>query len=569
MKNKILILICCLISCLSIITHVYAADGDPVSGEINVSANIVRSTTSLIVSPVAGYYHDQISLSANLTDTIYNEPVVGKNIIFSVSGVIVGNATTNSFGVASLSYNIGQDSGAYSISASFAGDDVYFGSEGLGTLTVNFSPTQLTVASVSGKNGDTVTLSANLTNTHLNNPINAKQIYFSVNGIPVGSSMTDSHGIAMYDYKITQNPGAYNISAVFNNDPIYVGSSGSGILTVNTIPVPTPPEENKIIAAIEEIKKITEAIADSNAGKTAIVSSTVAVAAAVGASAIISASVNLPFLLTSPLISLINYLLYLFTSLLSYLGIYKHSRKWGRILDSASKKPIAGAVVQLYETEFNRLIQTTVSDKLGRFSFLTKPGDYFIKVTKEDYTYPSVIFRQGYHGEVIRLKQYGKMNLEIYIDFKTQTLATKIKVLNKILFVLRYVTIPLLVLGTFLSAVFVIATARPLDIIVFCSYGLIWIVEALKLFQVRSVGHIYAVTSNKPLDLSIVRLFDESTGRLITTQVSDSMGRFSILAKQGVYRLTVLRDGFKPFEKKNVRLSQAGSIDTNIFLQKI
>lgn len=568
MKMRILILLLSLLSTLGIITHTFAADGDPISGDVNINANVNRSVTALSVSPTVGYYSDQIVLSANLTDTDYNEPVVGKVVNFVVNNVAAGSATTNSLGVASLNYIITQNSGAYSVAASFLGDEVYFASSGNGTLTVNFSPTSISVSSVSGKNGDTVSLSASLLNTHLNAPISGKQIYFSVNGIQIGSSLTDYRGIAIYDYKITLDPGSYNISVVFNNDPIYLGSTGLGLLTVNQPPAPIPPEENKIIAAIEEIKKVAEVIAESKAGQAAIVSSTAAAAVVVGTSAIISAGVNLPFLLTSPLVTLANYLLYLFTSLLSYLGIYRHSRKWGRILDSVNKKPIGGAVVQLYETEFSRLVQTTVSDNNGRFSFLTKPGSYFIKVTKESYAYPSVLFKEGYHGEVVRLKQYGKMNLEVYIDFETQTLATKIKVLNKILFILRYATFPLLILGTFLSAIFVFAAATPLNIIVFLLYGLIWIIEALKLFQVRSVGHIYAVTNKKPLDLSIVRLFDENTGRLVTTQVSDSRGRFSLLVNQGVYTLTVSRDGFAPFEKKNVKLQRAGSIDTNIFLRK-
>lgn len=65
--------------------------------------------------------------------------------------------------------------------------------------------------------------------------------------------------------------------------------------------------------------------------------------------------------------------------------IFRHFKKqnepsaYGIILD-AEKKPIANCVVRIFETKYNKLIASTLTDTHGRYGVLIGPGTYVIKV---------------------------------------------------------------------------------------------------------------------------------------------------------------------------------------------
>ena len=73
---------------------------------------------------------------------------------FSVDGIAVGTAVTNSYGIASLTYWIpaGMTLGGHTITANFAGTTYYNASTGAGTLQVKANTT-VTAASVTGQRG--------------------------------------------------------------------------------------------------------------------------------------------------------------------------------------------------------------------------------------------------------------------------------------------------------------------------------------------------------------------------------------------------------------------------------
>lgn len=190
--------------------------------------------TAVAVNPVTGHHGDLVNLVATLTDTHNNLPVSGKIVNFTVNGVSAGSAITDASGVATLfNYLITQNVGSYTILAEFVQDTVYAGSSNTSTLTVNGIPTSLTVDNVIGNKGQTVDLKATLVDTaHGNTPISGKTVTFTVNGVPVGSAVTDANGIATLSYFVDLVGGIYNIDAQFAADNIYMGSTGTGTLKV-------------------------------------------------------------------------------------------------------------------------------------------------------------------------------------------------------------------------------------------------------------------------------------------------------------------------------------------------
>jgi len=83
------------------------------------------------------------------------------------------------------------------------------------SLTFNVkTPTNLTVNSLSGNKGKTVTLNAVLKD-YYGTPLNSKTVEFYVNNVKVGENSTDVNGLAVFNYNITQISGIYNITAKF------------------------------------------------------------------------------------------------------------------------------------------------------------------------------------------------------------------------------------------------------------------------------------------------------------------------------------------------------------------
>ncbi len=98
---------------------------------------------------------------------------------------------------------------------------------------ISCRPTALSVADVSARIGETVTLAATLSQGGA--PVLGRQIAFSVDGTPAGSAATDGSGVAALGYVIPEGAGAgvRTIVAAFAGDDLYAPSSGSGTLTVD------------------------------------------------------------------------------------------------------------------------------------------------------------------------------------------------------------------------------------------------------------------------------------------------------------------------------------------------
>jgi len=98
-------------------------------------------------------------------------------------------------------------------------------------LTTLAAPTSITVGDVRGNKGDTVTLSATLTD-HNSDPVVSATVEFWVDGVKVGESNTGSDGTAIFNYPITETPGNHTLQAVFNGNTFYQGSNTTGNLYV-------------------------------------------------------------------------------------------------------------------------------------------------------------------------------------------------------------------------------------------------------------------------------------------------------------------------------------------------
>lgn len=83
-----------------------------------------------------------------------------------------------------------------------------------------------------------------------------------------------------------------------------------------------------------------------------------------------------------------------FCILLIHTGLYLFFRRlhgahrppsWGLVSDKKTRKPLPKAVVRLFESKFNRLLETQVTDRSGRYGFLASKNAYYLTAEAKGY----------------------------------------------------------------------------------------------------------------------------------------------------------------------------------------
>jgi hypothetical protein len=60
-------------------------------------------------------------------------------------------------------------------------------------------------------------------------------------------------------------------------------------------------------------------------------------------------------------------------------------KSWGIVYDEKTKEPISLAIVRIFETRFNKLLETQVTDGKGRYAFLVGKNRYQLLTEKQGY----------------------------------------------------------------------------------------------------------------------------------------------------------------------------------------
>lgn len=77
--------------------------------------------------------------------------------------------------------------------------------------------------------------------------------------------------------------------------------------------------------------------------------------------------------------------------LLAQIGIYllfrrlavpTKAKSWGIAVDSRTRKPIAGVILRIFDKRFNKLLETQVTDKNGKYGFLVRRNIYYVIAEK-------------------------------------------------------------------------------------------------------------------------------------------------------------------------------------------
>ncbi len=60
-------------------------------------------------------------------------------------------------------------------------------------------------------------------------------------------------------------------------------------------------------------------------------------------------------------------------------------KRWGIVYDAENKAPLHQAIVRIFDTRFNKLLETQVTDRNGRYAFLVGKNEYQLLTEKEGY----------------------------------------------------------------------------------------------------------------------------------------------------------------------------------------
>ncbi|MBI2484082.1 fibronectin type III domain-containing protein [Candidatus Uhrbacteria bacterium] len=258
-----------------------------------------------------------------------------------------------------------------------------------------------------------------------------------------------------------------------------------------------------------------------------------------------------PTLYTSAL-NWYHYLHHLISMLLTWVGLRKRRKPWGVVYNAISKQPVDLAIVRLFDKE-KKLVETQVTDKEGRFSFLLKPGEYTVDVKKPPFIFPSALVAGATDGEyaniyrgasVILSKADESITLNVPIDPPAPEEA-RTGLLQKLFGgVTKYSRITLIANLT-ISALLAIYTPEPFNVI------LLAVTYAFALYQIALMhrfekpwGVVFDALSLEPIPLAAISIFNADSKKLLRQRLTDYVGRFNFLAPAGEYLLQVAKDRY-------------------------
>lgn len=279
-------------------------------------------------------------------------------------------------------------------------------------------------------------------------------------------------------------------------------------------------------------------------------------------------------------IVLLPYLHLLFTEPL--LSLFRKKRKkWGIVYDSLTKLPLDLTYVRLYSKADQKLVQTKVTDKEGRYIFIVKdPGKYYISVTRTKYNYPTKYLKKEtqdskyldlYHGEEIEVKtEGGVITSNIPLDQVEKKFLTEKQAVRKYLIKSARLVISFAGMIFALLVVIIYPTIITLGSLILHLF-LYFIFRRLVVPpKPKGWGIVYDQSNKGPIIHAVVRIFETKFNKLLETQVTDSKGRYAFLVGQNIYELLTEKEGYQKKEIKPVDLVKKEEIvNLDIGLGKI
>lgn len=252
---------------------------------------------------------------------------------------------------------------------------------------------------------------------------------------------------------------------------------------------------------------------------------------------------------------------------------------YGVIYNTLSKLPVDLAIIRLREATSNRIIQTKVTDKVGRYMFAVPPGRYAVEVTKPGFTHPSTLMR-GVREDVaytdvlaeptVSFAAASRMVHNIPLDpaVDTRTPAAIRAAASARVFQQLFA-----VSGPMLGLVSVAITPTPavVGIAVFQFATYLLFRRLAYVTPPKSYGIVRDAKTRQPLAGVVVRIVETTYNKLLETQVTDARGRYAFLVGRNRFQVTAELSGYAPYRSNTIDLTvgeQTGLVAQDIVLSR-
>ena len=261
---------------------------------------------------------------------------------------------------------------------------------------------------------------------------------------------------------------------------------------------------------------------------------------------------------------------YLFTAPVLLFG-RKKRKEYGVVYHANTKVPVDLAVVRLHRYDAQKpnglgpLVSSRVTDKAGRFFFLTQPGQYKLVVSKRLFVFPALSvqglkedgdYLDVYHGEPLTVTEKNAViSPNIPMDPKDSARQlTASAVIWKRRVRLIQNSVALLGIGVALS----IVVLRPGVLTVLMALAQIVIYALFQRLsrppRPKNWGIVYDKQTNRPLANVVARIFEPTYNKLLDMQVSDSKGRYAFLLGSGGYYAVFEKPGFHQTQVRPIQV---------------
>lgn len=252
-----------------------------------------------------------------------------------------------------------------------------------------------------------------------------------------------------------------------------------------------------------------------------------------------------------------NFLYLIFQALMALgqaVGLIKAKQPMGMVYDSVTKKPLARAIVRLYEASTQRLVETDVTSQAGTFSFLPQEGYYYLRVSKPGYVYPTHLVlgkRDGRYtpvysgGEIAISRGSAVINVAVPLDPERYQVTSKLYYRRLWQRWFEPLNQWLLWFGFFLALLSYTRLPSRMNFGILWAYvaGLSYFWYQGKRFK-REYGLVVS-SLGKPLAGVELNLVDTEFNRLVSRRVSDAKGRYQFMVPPGRYKITMVTPAYQ------------------------
>lgn len=225
----------------------------------------------------------------------------------------------------------------------------------------------------------------------------------------------------------------------------------------------------------------------------------------------------------------------IFFDIMNFFAFLGKKREFGIVYSSHSGSPLALARIHLFD-QYNRKVETRMTDSSGMYSFLVSPGKYALAAEKEGYTiditneHPA-LYSGTYHGEVLEYDgKYGNIKVDIAmlplaeVDENPRFSPNVYRFFDSLFW-----------FGVAANIVFFIIEPSWLFAWVILGYVLLHLVK--RWYGQKPVWGTIVGPDGKGKPFSILRIFKSDTNEFVAQATTDEIGRYILILNPGSYSI--------------------------------